>query len=136
MIIPDLPPEAAEADHSLFKKAGIDMIFLIAPNTPSDRREYIFKYTSGYLYCLSRLGITGTRSDIAEGLEEYLDEIRNATDLPLCVGFGISKPEHVEKVCSHADGAIVGSAIVRLITENIGNKDWDYVSLFGYLRSR
>jgi tryptophan synthase alpha chain len=93
------------------------MIFLIAPNTPDSRRELIYRYSSGYLYCVSRLGITGMQADLTGGLAEYLDSIRSQTDLPLAVGFGISKPEHAAAVCRHADGAIVGSAIVNRITE-------------------
>lgn len=122
VIIPDLPPEVAGDDHAVFSSYGIDMIFLIAPNTPLERREKIFAYSSGYLYCISRLGITGVREDIADGLAEYLSPIRDHTSLPLCVGFGISKPEHVRKVCKFADGVIVGSAIVKMITEYSNDK--------------
>ena len=123
VIIPDLPPENAEQEYTVFGDRSIDCIFLVAPNTPHSRREYIFTYTSGFLYCISRMGITGVREGLSEGLDEYLSDIRKHTDLPLCVGFGISRPEHAREVCRYADGVIVGSAIVKQVTELSGSQD-------------
>ena len=135
LIIPDLPPEHAQAEYALFNKAGIDMIFLIAPNTPEERSRIICEQCSGYLYCLSRLGITGARTDIADGLEEYLTRLRTYTDLPLCVGFGISRPEHAATVYQWADGAIVGSAIVNMITEYADDREKMTEKITAYVSS-
>jgi len=134
VIVPDLPPEAADKEHAVFRSRGIDMIFLVAPNTPPPRRRRIFTYTSGFLYCISRMGITGVRENLAEGLEEYLGNLRRETDLPLCVGFGISTPAHVREVCRTADGAVTGSAIVKMMVrmkddpEEMISRVGDYVA--------
>jgi len=133
VIIPDLPPEMAQNEHDVFREKGIDLIFLVAPNTPHSRREYIFKYTSGFLYCISRMGITGVRDNLSDGLDEYLEDLRQHTDLPLCVGFGISRPEHAKEICRHADGVIVGSAIIKMITDNRDSKEKLYASITEYV---
>lgn len=133
VIIPDLPPEVAGNEHGVFRDRQIDMIFLIAPNTPADRREYILSYTSGFLYCISRMGITGARESLSKGIDTYLTGIRQHTDLPLCVGFGISRPDHAREVCTFADGVIVGSAIVKMITDARDSKNRMYDSISGYV---
>lgn len=109
----DLPPEEAGSLLPLCREQGLANIFILAPTTPPERIELISKAASGFLYYVSRTGVTGTREKMAADLEEHVALIRRHTDLPLVVGFGISKPEHVEQVGSIADGVVVGSALVN-----------------------
>jgi tryptophan synthase alpha chain len=117
-IFPDLPIEEAEATTSMVKDAGLTASLLVAPTTPPDRAERIAKLCSGFVYVVARTGITGERDDAPEGLDERVAQLRQSTDLPIAVGFGIGKPHHVASVVEHADAAIVGSALVRKITEH------------------
>ncbi|MFH1707887.1 MAG: tryptophan synthase subunit alpha [Planctomycetota bacterium] len=135
VIIPDLPPEAVVAERHIFAAAGIDMIFLLAPNTPPARRDLILSACTGYLYCLARIGITGARDALDPGLGAFLAGLRGRTKLPLAVGFGISKPEHVRAVGTAADGFIVGSAIVKLVTEHRGDGTRMRKAVADYVRS-
>jgi tryptophan synthase alpha chain len=120
VIIPDLPIEEADEVVRYAKENGIDTIFLIAPTTPKDRIAQICAHSSGFVYLVSLLGVTGAReaiSDVAKTLIESVVEKR--PDIPPAVGFGISKPEHVREILtSGAKGVIVGSAIVELIANN------------------
>jgi tryptophan synthase alpha chain len=119
----DLPPE--EADELLFacEKLGMANVFIIAPTTPEERIEKIASKASGFLYYVSREGVTGERDDLAGDLAERVASIREKTDLPLVVGFGISTPEQVSEVAQVADGVVVGSALVNCIPQNIDNHD-------------
>lgn len=113
LIIPDLPA-GYEGEAALSSEiAGLDLIFLIAPTTPSERRELIVKRSRGFIYYISVAGITGARSALPTDLAENIRAIKAQTKTPVCVGFGISVPEQAASVCSVADGAIVGSALVR-----------------------
>jgi tryptophan synthase alpha chain len=112
-IVPDLPIEEAEelARHA----AGLDfkLIQLITPTTPQERAVRIAKISTGFIYCVSVTGITGERDKLPDELLDQLRWLRGQTSLPICVGFGISKPEHVRMLRDVADGVIVGSALVR-----------------------
>jgi tryptophan synthase alpha chain len=112
-IVPDLPVE--EADMLVHQSAALDLklIQLITPTTPRDRAIRIAKTSTGFIYCVSVTGITGARDKLPEGLVGQLQWLRGQTDLPICVGFGISKPEHVRLLREVCDGIIVGSALVR-----------------------
>lgn len=113
LIIPDLP--GAEA-HEVFEKvrgANLDLIQLIAPTTPRSRVKQILSSCSGFVYCIAVSGTTGERQDVADALLKQLEWLKEETTLPLAVGFGISRPEHVDPLRGLADGVIVGSAIVR-----------------------
>jgi tryptophan synthase alpha chain len=116
-IIPDVPLEEAEALVPLARGRDFKLIQLVTPTTPRDRAVRIAQASSGFLYCVSVTGITGARESIPEELLEQLAWLRTQTQLPLCVGFGISKPEHVQKLKNVADGVIVGSAIVRQLEQ-------------------
>jgi tryptophan synthase alpha chain len=116
-IFPDLPLEEAGDVNALVREAGLVSSLLIAPTTPDDRAAAIAKACTGFVYVLARTGITGERSDTPVDLDARLNRLRAATPLPIAVGFGISKPEHVRAVTKVADAAIVGSALVR----HIGN---------------
>lgn len=112
-IVPDLPIE--EADELAKHAADLDLklIQLITPTTPRDRAVRIAKISTGFIYCVSVTGITGEREKLPEELLDQLRWLRGQTSLPICVGFGISKPEHVRMLRDLADGVIVGSALVR-----------------------
>lgn len=113
MIVPDLPGDEAEEFAGMAAEAGLDLVQLISPTTPLERAERILNLSRGFVYCVSVAGTTGVRASLPEELKTQLRDLRTKTDLPLCVGFGVNKPEHIETLRGLADGAIVGSAIVR-----------------------
>jgi tryptophan synthase alpha chain len=120
----DLPPEEAEEVIVAANKNNIDQIFMVAQTTSNERLAEIVKLSSGFLYVVAVMGVTGARSDIKKSTVDLIKRVRNHTDLPLAVGFGISKPEHVKDVIkSGSDGAIVASAIIDIITQNKDNMD-------------
>jgi tryptophan synthase alpha chain len=115
----DLPPEEAEELVTCCRQKGLKNIFIIAPTTPESRIPKIVESASGFLYYVSREGVTGERKDLAGDLGARVETIRKYTDLPVVVGFGISTPEQVRKVGEVADGVVVGSALVNCISENL-----------------
>ena len=119
LILPDIPlPEAAAACDQV-RAAGLDTVLLVAPTTPPDRRRDIARQCSGFIYYLSVSGITGERDRLPPDLESNLCQLREVSSVPVCVGFGISKPEHVAQLAPVADGAIVGSALVKRLKQQI-----------------
>lgn len=114
LILPDLPFEEKGEFLPICKKYGVDLISLIAP-TSDKRIEMISKEADGFLYIVSSLGVTGTRSEITTDLDAIVSVVRRNTDIPCAVGFGISTPEQAAKMAAVSDGAIVGSAIIKLI---------------------
>jgi len=118
LIVPDLPPDEGADFYAACDAAGIDPILLLAPTSTDDRIRLACDGGRGFLYYVSLTGITGTRTSLAANLSEKLAHIRTFTDLPLAVGFGISTPAHVGEVTRLADGAIVGSALVRVVEEH------------------
>lgn len=112
-IVPDLPGDESQELARVVREQGLDLIQLIAPTTPENRVDRILQAASGFIYCIAIAGITGERDEISATLERQLKALRTKTRLPLAVGFGISRPEHVAKLRGQADGVIVGSAIVR-----------------------
>lgn len=117
-IFPDLPIEEADEAIAAVREAGLVMSMLIAPTTPIERAERIARASSGFVYVVSRPGITGESAALPEGLPERIERLRDTTDLPVAVGFGISSAEQVREVARVADAAIVGSALVRRIAEH------------------
>lgn len=117
LIIPDLSLEEAPAVEPLAAGRGLANVMLIAPTTPPDRRLEIARHSRGFIYFISVAGITGEREKLPAETIQAVAELRRHTDTPVCVGFGISNPATVAEVCRVADGAIVGSAIVRRITD-------------------
>lgn len=111
----DLSPEEAEEWKATAGRHGLDTIFLLAPTSTEARMRRVAELSSGFVYCISRTGVTGARSDLTEGLGELVQRIRSHTAQPIAVGFGISRPEHFEAVTKWADGAVVGSALVDVI---------------------
>ena len=117
VIVPDLPLDEAGAMEDLTAARGLCNILLISPTTPPARRIEIARHCSGFIYFMSVAGITGERSALPAETISAVAELREHTETPVCVGFGISSPEMVQTVCEAADGAIVGSAIVHRITD-------------------
>lgn len=113
LIVPDLPGDEACDFAEHVKSQGLDLIQLIAPTTPADRVDRILKSSSGFLYCISVAGTTGVRAELPAELQQQLKDLRRKTNLPLAVGFGISRPDQVATLRGLADGIIIGSAIVR-----------------------
>jgi len=115
VIVADLPPEEGSELYAACREHGIDPILLAAPTTTPARLEYLVRETRGFLYYVSLTGVTSARSSLAEGIEDAVRGIRQYGDIPVCVGFGISSPEHARQVGQYADGVVVGSAIVDRI---------------------
>ncbi|WP_141501055.1 tryptophan synthase subunit alpha [Paenibacillus luteus] len=118
LIIPDLPMEEDKEVRQLAEAANVHLIPLVAP-TSKERVTRISRKARGFVYCVSSLGVTGVRADFHTGIDEFLATVREATDLPIAVGFGISSREQVARFEKQCDGVIVGSAIVRKIEEAI-----------------
>jgi tryptophan synthase alpha chain len=120
----DLPPEESGDAVKAARKNNIQQIFMVAQTTSNERLQEITKLCSGFLYVVAVMGITGARSEIKTTTVELIKRIKRHSDIPISVGFGISKPEHVKEVISAgADGAIVASAILNIITENLESKE-------------
>jgi tryptophan synthase alpha chain len=117
VLVLDLPIEEADEFRSLLASRGIDTILLLSPTTTDERLRRAARLGSGFLYAISRLGVTGARDAVADGAEGMVRRIRAASSLPVALGFGISKPEHVREVGRWADAAVVGSALVNVIAE-------------------
>ena len=118
LIVLDLPPEESDNYEALMKRAGLCHIYLVAPTTPEDRMALIVKRGSGFIYYISREGVTGMQTSVATNLASQVAKIRAHTALPIAVGFGISNPEQAKLVAQAADGCVVGSAIVNQIAEH------------------
>lgn len=114
----DLPPDEDEASPELRMHGPLKRIRLIAPTTPPQRIALLTRDAGGFIYYVSREGVTGERSDVASGLAQHVAGIRKTTHLPIAVGFGIGTPEHVRAVAADADAVVVGSAIVKRIAEH------------------
>lgn len=119
----DLPIEEADDFRAAITRAGLDTIFLLSPTTTDARIRKAAELGRGFLYGISRLGVTGARDTVATGAEEMVRRIRQFTTMPLALGFGISTPEHVAEVGAYADAAVVGSALVNLIAEASATPD-------------
>lgn len=116
IILPDVPFEEKEEFSPMCNKYGIKFISLIAP-TSEQRIETIASQAEGFIYCVSSMGVTGVRNSFAANIEEVVRKIKGCTDIPVAVGFGVSRPEHVASIHEYADAAIVGSAIVSICGE-------------------
>jgi len=117
ILVTDLVPEEAGEFASVLRAHDLDMIFLVAPTSTDDRLRMVAERASGFIYAVSRAGITGARESMSAEAEKLVGRVRKFSDLPIAVGFGISKPEHVSDVWRYADAAVVGSAIVSEIEQ-------------------
>jgi tryptophan synthase alpha subunit len=115
LICVDLPPEEAEAVLAACRANGLDLVFLLAPTSTDERIRSVAALASGFIYCVGLLGTTGARSVLSDELPEYLARVRRHTDLPLAVGFGISRPEHIAQISQLCEAAVIGSAIIDAI---------------------
>lgn len=113
----DIPLEESGEIRLALDRAGLDPIFLLSPTTAVERMRLAGLYGRGFVYAISRTGVTGARETIAAGVSDLVRRIRSVSDLPVAVGFGLSRPEHVEAVAAIADAAVVGSALVSVIAE-------------------
>lgn len=118
MIVPDLPADEAEPLAEALAARDLVYVPLVAPTTTPSRRETILTHATGFIYCVSVAGITGERDALPEHLDEYVRGVKAEAKVPVCVGFGLSRPEHVAAVAEVADGAIVGSAIIHRIADH------------------
>ena len=119
----DLTIEESDLFVRTMRSAGLNTIFLAAPTSSPERMKKIAETSNGFLYAVSRTGVTGERQELAGDLKVFLQTLRSYTKSPIAVGFGISQPEHVQSVWQEADGAIVGSSIVKKIEEYIGQAE-------------
>ena len=119
LLITDLPVGSDEALEARYSSGPLDFIRLVAPTTPSERMSHIAKHGSGFVYLISRLGVTGTRHALPTDLPATVARLRKATTLPICVGFGVSTPAQAAAVARFADGVVVGSAIVKAAEQGV-----------------
>src|SRR5262249_53825701 len=125
-IVPDLPVDESAPLAELAARRDFKIVLLVTPTTPRERAVEIACCSTGFLYFVSVTGITGVRDDLPPGLVDQVRWLRGQTDLPICIGFGISRPEHVRRLRDVADGVIVGSALVRQF-EQAGKKPLDAI---------
>jgi tryptophan synthase alpha chain len=115
IIVVDLPPEEGAMLFAEVEKRGIDAVLLAAPTTTPARRKILAERTRGFLYYVSLTGVTGARPALAQGIREGVEAVRRLSDVPVCVGFGVSTPEQAREIAAYADGVVVGSALVGRI---------------------
>jgi tryptophan synthase alpha chain len=119
-IIPDLPLEELGPWAGAADEAGVATVLLVAPSTPADRIEAVCRRSRGFVYTVGRMGVTGEQKTLAGSARAVAERVTVATDLPVCVGIGVSTPEQAAEVCEVADGVVVGSALVRRLLEGSG----------------
>lgn len=131
LIVPDLPVEESPALAKVAGERGLSLIQLVTPTTPRDRAVRICETSTGFVYYVSVAGITGERTQLPPDLVDNVGWLREQTDLPICIGFGVSKPEHVKLLAPVADGLIVGSAIVKRVAEAASRPQADVLKEVG-----
>jgi tryptophan synthase alpha chain len=124
IIIPDLPPDEGSELEAISQQQGLDLVYLLAPTSTEERIRLTTKRSRGFIYLVSVTGVTGARDRLPADLETFVARVRKAASQPLCVGFGISKPEQAGQIARIADGVIVGSRIIQLM-----EKEDDFASL-------
>src|SRR5229473_2748869 len=132
-LLTDASVEEAGAYVGVMRSAGLDTVFLAAPTSTPRRLRLVAEYSTGFVYLVSRTGVTGERDSISSAVGPLIRSMREVTDLPLAVGFGVSTPEHVAEIGSQAEGVAVGSAIMRLIEKNAGNESLE-IQLESFVR--
>ncbi len=118
VLVTDLPPEEADGWLAAARKAGLDTVFLAAPTSPDERLRRVAEASRGYVYAISRTGVTGERASLSDDTRPLIERLKRHTEEPVAVGFGISTPEQVKAAAEVADGVVVGSALVRFLEEN------------------
>jgi|SRR5262245_13478617 len=122
VLVTDLIPEEAGDFVASMRRAGLDTVFLVAPTSTDERIKLIAGHSTGFIYVVARTGVTGMRESDSAQVRKLVERVRMHSSLPVAVGFGISKPEHVRDVWSYADGAVVGSRLVLEIENNLGDR--------------
>lgn len=128
----DLPPEESAVHLEACRAHGLETVYIVAPTTPEDRIKQICQVTTGFIYYVSREGVTGEQKDLSTNIQSRVDCIRQYTDLPIVVGFGVSNSEHVRSIASVADGVVVGSSIVNCIAQSVD----DTTAILAALRNK
>jgi len=124
VLVADLSIDDADEITGPAESAGLDTVFMVTPVTDVERMKRIAAKTTGFIYTVSVLGVTGARDRLSETVAELVGKIKGVTEVPVCVGFGVSKPEHAAAIVhAGADGVIIGSRIVKIIEENLNNKE-------------
>ncbi len=123
VIVPDLPPEEGTELKTYMGKVDLDIIFLVAPTSSSERIKLVARNSTGFIYYVSLTGVTGARDELTESIKPTLRKIHRFTKKPIAVGFGISSPRQVKETVPFAEGVIVGSAIVKVVEENLNHKN-------------
>jgi tryptophan synthase alpha chain len=135
ILVADLSIDDADEIIGPAVSAGLDTVFMVTPNTSPDRMKRIADKTTGFIYTVSVLGVTGSREKISDVVEGLIGKLKELTSIPVCVGFGISTPEHAVTIAqAGADGVIIGSKIVELIEHNLGNRERMLADVSTFLR--
>lgn len=123
VIIPDMIPEESEAAHSALSKNGIDLVYLLAPTSSAERVDMVCKKSSGFIYCVSVTGVTGARKSLSNSaILSFLKQVKKKSPIPVLLGFGISKPEHLLEFRQVVDGFIIGSALIKAVESGSGSR--------------
>lgn len=118
LIVPDLPPEEADNLRQAAQEVDLHLISFLAPTSSSDRIRLVVTHASGFIYIVSTTGVTGTRTHFSQSLQSLIAQVRAQTDIPLAVGFGVSRPDQVAQIGQFADGVIVGSALINVVNHS------------------
>jgi tryptophan synthase alpha chain len=123
VLIADLSIDDVDEIYEPARKAGLDTVFMVTPNTETERAKKIAEKCTGFIYTVSLLGVTGGRDTLSDMIKPLIGKLKSITDVPVCVGFGVSKPEHaIELAKAGADGVIIGSRVVKIIEDNLNDK--------------
>ena len=134
VLVADLSIDDADEITAAAESAGLDTVFMVTPNTDTERMKRIASKTTGFIYTVSLLGVTGSREKLSEQIEGLVGKLKKLTSVPVCVGFGISKPEHAAAVAqAGAGGIIIGSKIVQLIEANLGSREKIFAEISGFI---
>jgi len=124
VLVADLCIDDAEEVDDLVRQNGLDSVYMVTPNTTDARRAKIAQLCTGFIYTVSVLGVTGARSELSAAVNPLVQSLKQLTNVPICVGFGVSKPQHAQKLANAgADGVIVGSAIVKIVEKHLGEPE-------------
>jgi len=135
VLVADLPIDNADEVLPAAQAAGMDTVFMVTPNTETKRTKRIASMTTGFIYAVSLLGVTGSRTALSDSVGGLVAGLKKITSVPVCVGFGISSPEHASAVAAMgADGVIIGSKVVSLIEENLADKNKMLSAVSGFLK--
>jgi tryptophan synthase alpha chain len=136
VLVADLCVDDAAEVEELVQKNGLDSVYMVTPNTSENRRKKICQLCSGFIYTVSTLGVTGARAELGEQVGPLVKMLKRETQAPVCVGFGVSKPEHARQLATAgADGVIVGSAVVNIVEQNLDAPDGGKAELAEFVRS-